>query len=334
MSAAADEAARHVTAKLRPRFGSKRWTEFSTRLSAQGEHLFRLLHHLYGWRYDFAWIYEQLIEAAADGFLDRPKALRRVDRKCTDPPRWLTDSNSLLATTYLDRYCGNVKGLRQRFEHLTSLGVTHLHLLPPFATPDGATDGGFAVSDYRRLRDGLGKTKELAKVAEELRDIGVTLVLDMVLSGTSSNHAWAEAASGGDSAYQDFYFLFPDRDVPDSYAPYLRPVGPDRVGDAFTWHPRVNGGAWVWTTLSPGQWDLNYSNPNVLAAVVTEMLFLANLGAGVVRINGESFLWKEAGTDCANLPQAHAIVQVLDTIARIAAPSVSLISGAMVPGPQ
>ncbi|HUP15820.1 MAG TPA: alpha-amylase family glycosyl hydrolase [Acidimicrobiia bacterium] len=334
MGTAADEAATHVMANLRSRFGSKGWTEFSTRLAAHGERLFRLLHHLYGWRYDFAWIHEQIIQVAADGFLDRPKALRRIDRRCTDPPGWLTHPNSLLATTYLDRYASDVKGLRHRFEHLTSLGVTHLHLLPPFASPDGATDGGFAVSDYRRLNGGLGTTKELKGVAAELRDIGVTLVLDMVLSGTASNHAWAEAVSKGDSAYQDFYFLFPDRDVPDSYAPYLRPLGADRGGDAFTWHPLVNGGAWVWTTLSPGQWDLNYSNPNVLAAVVTEMLFLANLGAGVVRINGESFLWKETGTDCENLPQAHVIVQVLDTIARIAAPSVSLISGAMVPGPQ
>jgi amylosucrase len=62
------------------------------------------------------------------------------------------------------------------------------------------------------------------------------------------------------------------------------------------------------------------------------MLFLANLGAGVIRINGESLLWKQPGTDCENRPEAHAIVQVLDTIGRIAAPSISLISGAMAPG--
>jgi amylosucrase len=87
----------------------------------------------------------------------------------------------------------------------------------------------------------------------------------------------------------------------------------------------------VWTTSSDSQWDLNYANPNVLAAVIAEMLFLANLGAGVIRIIGESLLWKQPGTDCENRPEAHVIVQVLDTITRIAAPSVSLISGAMVP---
>jgi len=334
MSEAAGEAGEQVAAGLRPRFGAKSWTEFSARLSDHGERLFRLLHHLYGWRYDFAWIYELLVEAAAEGFLDRPKSLRTIDRKCGDPQQWLSGPNSLLAMAYLDRYAGTAKGLRERFDHLESLGVTHLHLLPPYATPERGNDGGFAVSDYRRLREGLGKTKDLAKVAAELRDVGVTLVLDIVLSGTAPDHPWAEAAANGDPDYWSFYFLFPDREMPNSYAPYLRPITPSREGDAFTWHPEVDGGAWVWTTLSPAQWDLNYANPDVLAAVVSEMLFLANLGAGAIRINGEAFLWKQPGTDCENLPEAHVIVEILDTVTRIAAPSISLISGAMVPGPQ
>jgi amylosucrase len=333
MSTAADEAAERIE-HLRIRFRPKAWTEFSSRLSDHGEQLFRLLHQLYGWRYDFAWIFEQVVEIAAHGARVRPKALRKVDRKSTVPPRWLSDPESLWAMAYLDRYAGSVDGLRDRFDHLDSLGVTHLHLLPPYATPELDNDGGFAVTDYRRLRTGLGTTKGLAKVAADLRDRGVTLVLDMVLSGTASNHPWARAAVSGDRGYAGFYFFFPDREIPDSYAEYLGRMDPERVGDAFTWHHEVDGGAWVWTSLSPDQWDLNYSNPNVLAAVITEMLFLANLGAGVIRINGEPLLWKQPGTTCENLPEAHVIVQILDTVARIAAPSVSLISGAMVPGPH
>jgi amylosucrase len=334
MSEAADEAGMHLAASLRPRFGARSWTEFSTRLSNHGECLFRLMHHLYGWRYDFAWIFERMVEAAAEGFLDRPKFLRTIDRKCADPQKWISDPNSLVGMAYLDRYAGTAKGLRERLDHLDLLGVTHLHLLPPYATPERGNDGGFAVSDYRRLREGLGTTKDLVKVAAELREVGVTLVLDMVLSGTAPDHPWADAAAHGDPDYRSFYFLFPDRELPNSFAPYLRPIAPSREGDAFTWHPEVDGGAWVWATVSPAQWDLNYANPDVLAAVVGEMLFLANLGAGAIRINGEAILWKQAGTDCENLPEAHVIVEILDTVARIAAPSISLISGAMVPGLQ
>jgi len=330
MSEAADEAAIHLATRLRASFGSKSWSEFSGRLSEHGERLFRILHRLYGWRYDFAWIYEQMIEVAAEGYLDRPKALRRIDRESTSPPSWLSDPGSLWAVIYLDRYAGTVKGLRDHFDHLKSLGVTHLHLMPPYAVPEGPNDGGYAVSDYRRLRDGLGTTQKLAKVAAELREIGVTLVLDLVCNHTASNHPWAKAASAGDPRYKAFYFAFPHREVPDRYAPHLRSMVPDRGGDAFTWHPEMDGGSWVWTTFHPFQWDLDYSNPDVLAAIAAEMLFLVNLGTGVIRMDSVPFLWKRPGTTCENLPEAHLVVQALQTVAEIAAPSVTFLSGTMV----
>ena len=331
MTAAAEEAADHIAATLQPRFGPKSRAEFSHRLSEHGQRLFRLLHRLYGWRYDFAWIYERMIQVAAEGFIDRPMTLRKLDRRSPDSPSWLSNSNSLWAMTYLDRYADTAKGLRDRTDHLASLGVTHLHLLPPFATTESTNDGGFAVADYRLLREGLGTTRQLAKTAAGLREIGVTLVLDLILNSTSSGHAWAEAAAAGVPERKAFYFLFRDRELPDRYAAHLRPMPPDREGDAFTWHPEVDGGAWVWTTITPKQWDLDYSNPEVLAAITGEMLFLANLGAGVIRVNGAKHLWKQGGTDCENLPEAHVIVQVLEAIMRIAAPSTSLVSGAMVP---
>ena len=105
--------------------------------------------------------------------------------------------------------------------------------------------------------------------------------------------------------------------------PHLRPIARTGRSRAFSWDPEADGGAWVWSTLGPCQWDLNYSNPEVLAAMAAEMLFLANLGAGVIRVNGAEFLWKELGTDCENLPEAHVIVQILEAFARIAAPSIS-----------
>lgn len=330
MSHAAGEAATHLEARLRPSFGRKAWAEFSGRLDEQGERLFRLLHRLFGWRYDFAWVYEQMIQVAADGFLGRPKPMRKTDRKATDPPGWLADPGSLLAAAYLDRYAGTLQDLRGRFDHLTSLGVTHLHLLPRhlMTMPDG--EGVIEpVVDYRLLGDG-GTGKQLRKVAAELREIDVALVLDLAVASTSSEHPWALAASSGDPRYKAFYFMFPDTEVPGRYAPHLRP-SQDRKSRAFSWEPGADGGAWVWSTLGPLQWDLNYANPEVLAAMAAEMLLLANLGAGVIRVNGAEFLWKELGTSCENLPEAHVIVQIFEAILRISAPSTTLLCGTLVP---
>ena len=331
MSDAAGEAGAHLAPALKPRFGPRSWDEFSSRLTDQGGRLFRLLHRLYGWRYDFAWIYEQVVEVAAQGFLARSKLLRRIDRGSTDPPLWLSDPASLIGMAYLDRYAGTVKGVRDKSDHLTSLGVTLLHLLPTYAIPDGDVAGGFAVSDYRRLREGIGTSRQLAKIAKELREVGITLVLDLVLSDTASDHPWAKAARKGDPRYLPFYFTFRDRETADRHVGLRRSMTRVREGDAFTWQPDMDGGAWVGTTFGRSRWDLNYSNPDVLAAMAGEMLYLANLGAGVIRLNGAEFLLEDPGTDCENLPEAHAIMGILDAVARIAAPSVSFLSGSMVP---
>ncbi|MGH8958380.1 MAG: amylosucrase, partial [Acidimicrobiia bacterium] len=80
----------------------------------------------------------------------------------------------------------------------------------------------------------------------------------------------------------------------------------------------------------PFQWDLNYRNPQVLAAMAGEMLFIANLGVSAVRLDATPFMWKEAGTSCENLPQAHLLLQILRIVADLACPSVQFLSEAIV----
>jgi glycosidase len=41
--------------------------------------------------------------------------------------------------------------LRERIPYLTELGITYLHLMPVFRSPDGDNDGGYAVSSYREV---------------------------------------------------------------------------------------------------------------------------------------------------------------------------------------
>jgi len=230
--------------------------------------------------------------------------------------------------TYLDLYAGNAQKLPDRLDHLQSLGITHLHLLPPYAVPEGANDGGYAVSDYRRLRPDLGTTKQLRRSVDKLRIEGVGVVLDLVCNHTAADHTWARAALDGDPQFADFYYFFPDRTLPDQLSPHLRPIFPDRGGDAFTWLPEKK--LWVWTTFHSYQWDLNYRNPRVLAAVAGEMLYLANLGVAAIRMDATPFLWKEPGTSCENRPEAHFVLQILRLIADLACPSVVFLSEAIV----
>ena len=77
-------------------------------------------------------------------------------------------------------------------------------------------------------------------------------------------------------------------------------------------------GKWVWTTFNEHQWDLNWANPRVLLEIVEIMLFLANQGVEVVRLDAVAFMWKRMGTRCQNEPEVHQILQALRAASRIA----------------
>ena len=118
---------------------------------------------------------------------------------------------------YVDLFAGDFDGVAERIPYLQDLGITYLHLMPLLASREGPNDGGYAVSDYRTVDPRLGTTDALRDLARKLREAGIHLVLDVVMNHTAREHAWAEAALRGDPRYQTYYFLFPDRALPDAY---------------------------------------------------------------------------------------------------------------------
>jgi amylosucrase/maltose alpha-D-glucosyltransferase/alpha-amylase len=97
---------------------------------------------------------------------------------------------------------------------------------------------------------------------------------------------------------------------------------------AFTYRTRIK--KWVWTTFHTYQWDLNYENPAVLNRMIEEMLFLANQGVEILRLDAVAFIWKRLGTNSQNLPEAHWIIQAFNAVASIAAPAMVFKSEAIV----
>ncbi len=169
---------------------------------------------------------------------------------------------------------------------------------------------------------------ELRALAADLRAAGISLVLDFVFNHTSDEHRWARAAQAGDPDYADYYFLFDDRNEPDEYDRSLREIFPDKHPGSFTWRADIN--KWVWTTFNVFQWDLNYRNPAVFRDMAGEMLYLANAGAQVLRLDALAFVWKQMGTVSESLPEAHVLVQAFNALVRIAAPSLLFKSEAIV----
>ncbi|GAB4496161.1 MAG: alpha-amylase family glycosyl hydrolase [Anaerolineales bacterium] len=355
--------------RLRPRLNARfathikrdpiGWQTFLRRLDEHFPRLFTLLRQLYANQYDFFYYLEELLATLAEGWLARPADLRALDEQREAHPNWFESHQMLGGVCYVDLFANDLEGLRAKLPYFQELGLTYLHLMPLFDTPEGENDGGYAVSSYRTVNPQLGNIQQLRALAQDLRAHGISLVLDFILNHTSDQHEWAQKARANDPLYRQFYFIFPDRTLPDAYEQHLREIFPDEHPGAFSPLNRESAGSipadvlregagdeikpprplgerwgegqdWVWTTFHRYQWDLNYTHPATFNQMTAEMLFLANLGTEVLRFDALAFVWKKLGTTCESLPEAHLLLQAFNAACRIAAPGLLFKSEAIV----
>jgi amylosucrase len=304
------------------------WQAFNLRVQAHFPRLFRLYFQLYSSQYDFYYHLEDLLATLASAWFDRESDLKSLDAQREADPEWFQSNQMLGGVAYVDLFAGNLQGIREKIPYFKELGLTYLHLMPLFRVPQGENDGGYAVSSYREVNPALGTIEQLSELARELRRHGISLVLDLVFNHTANEHEWALRAAAGDGDFQDYYRMFSDRQMPDAYEKHVREIFPDEHPGAFTFWPDME--KWVWTTFHSYQWDLNYANPTVFNRMAEEMLLLANQGVEVLRLDAVAFIWKQLGTNCENLPEAHLLIQAFNAAARIAAPALLFKSEAIV----
>src|SRR4051794_28920648 len=216
---------------------------------------------LYGDDPRFAPAFERLLRAIAATAAGRSRELRMLDHEREVTPDWLQREQAVGYVTYVDRFAGDLQGVRSRLDYLRELGVTYLHLMPLLAARPTPNDGGYAVVDYGAVEPSLGTLGDLRALAGELRAHGMALCVDLVLNHTAAEHPWT-------SEHPDFYLGFPDRAQPDAYERTLPEVFPDIAPGSFT---QVDG-RWMWTTFNAYQWDLDYTNPDVFVAMAEAML--------------------------------------------------------------
>ena len=304
------------------------WPAFAARLHRHGSRLLQELAPLYGERSDFEAVAEDLLRVAFAGWSERPADLKALDDEREQQPDWFASNQMLGGVCYADLWAGGFQGVQDQIPYLKNeLGLTYLHLMPPYRCPQPHNDGGYAVSSYRETDPALGSMDDLRTLFTALRKAGISPVLDFVFNHTSDEHAWAQKAAAGDAEHSAYYWIFPDRSEPDQYEQTVREIFPDEHPGAFTQLP---DGRWIWTTFHTYQWDLNYSNPAVFTAMAREMLFIANLGVDFLRMDAVAFVWKRKGTPCENLPEAHNLLRAYNALCRIAAPSLLFKSEAIV----
>jgi amylosucrase len=200
--------------------------------------------------------------------------------------------------------------------------------MPIFESPAGESDGGYAVSNFRKVDPRFGSLGDLIALREKMHSRGMYLMLDIVLNHTSHHHEWAQKAKSGDAYYQNFFYSYDNRWIPNEFEKAMPEIFPESAPGNFTWNEEM--GRWVMTVFHSYQWDLNFSNPNVLRAMMENILFYGNLGVDLLRIDAPAFIWKQTGTSCQNLPQAHTLLRLIKQCVAVATPGMALLGEAIV----
>ncbi len=294
--------------------------EFKERLAVHYDELKWLYCELYSGCEDF---FEDFLDILEDSYEKRNANLKKRDRLRKKDQDWYKRSDLSGMMLYVDAFAGNLKGVKEKLDYLVETGVNYLHLMPLLDTTDGKSDGGYAVSNFRRIKPSLGTMEDLEELTAVCHKRGINICMDFVMNHTSEDHEWAKRARAGEKEYQDRYFFFENYDIPSIYEQYCPQVFPISAPGNFTWLPEI--GRHVMTTFYPYQWDLNYRNPVVLNEMTDNLLNLANKGVDIVRIDAVPYIWKELYTNCQNLKQVHSIVRILRMVTEIVCPGVLLL---------
>jgi len=317
-----------ILTKLRPELGNSHTRHFYTRLGANFYAIHSLFHLLYGEREDFKEQLFSLVETLALRYLERAPHLRASDMAREKNYNWFLSQKWVGMALYCDRFAENLNDLRTKLPYLQDLGINLLHVMPILDCPPEASDGGYAVRNYLKVDARFGTTEDVEALAATLTQRDMLLALDVVVNHTSNEHEWAKRARQGEKKYQDYYYIFDNRSLPDAYEQGMPEVFPLQAPGNFTWDEAM--GKWVMTVFNTYQWDLNYRNPEVLIEMINVILFWANKGVDILRLDAVAFLWKKIGSSCQNEREAHLLLQLMKDCCQVTAPGVLFIAEAIV----
>ena len=301
---------------------------FDLRMQRSAPDLWPMLERLYAAAPGYAQMCDDLRTEMRRAWTARSAALKALDLQRDLEPDWFLRPEMLGYVFYIDRFATDLKGVHDKLDYLENLGVTYVHLMPCLKPRPGDSDGGYSVMDYRKINPAFGSMADLAALAKALRKRGMSLCIDMVLNHTAKEHDWAKKARTGSVDHQQMYWMFDDDTQPKAYEETLVEIFPENAPGSFTYQPDLD--KWVWTTFNTHQWDLNWSNPTVFLEVAKIMLFLANKGVDVLRLDAVAFMWKRMGTRCQSEPEVHMILRALRAVTRVCAASVLHLEEAIV----
>jgi sucrose phosphorylase len=240
------------------------------------------------------------------------------DHQRSDKPRW--SEEDILLITYADSIKSPndtpLASLQKFSDRYFTEIFSIIHILPFFPS---SSDDGFAIYDFENVNPEFGSWDDIQKLTYNFH-----LAFDLVLNHISREHIWFVNYLHNKSPGKDYLIeVDPETDLSAVTRPRSTPLlTPVRSEERF--HH-------LWSTFSVDQIDVNYANPDVLFEFIKIFINHLRHSAKVIRLDAVAYIWKEIGTSCIHLPQAHAIVKIIRAIFDFLVPSAIILSETNVP---
>ncbi len=227
---------------------------------------------------------------------------------------------------YVDLFNNNFQGLESKLDYLKDLGISCLWLLPILNSP--MRDAGFDISDYKKIRPDLLSTtadtnqqEEFVSFINKAHKNGIKIIFDIAVNHTSNEHFWFQKAKKSkDNPYRDYYIWSKDVDKYNDARIIFKGI------EKSNW--KKEGEEYFFHRFFDFQPDLNYRNPKVLLEMTWNFLYWLKFGVDGFRVDAIPYLWKEEGTDCENLPQAHSVLKFFRKVLDFIRPNTLLLAEA------
>ncbi|MEM8500830.1 MAG: sugar phosphorylase [Pseudomonadota bacterium] len=197
--------------------------------------------------------------------------------------------------------------------------ISSVHILPFFPY---SSDDCFAVIDYSSVNESHGNWAQISAIAEDY-----DLMSDLVINHCSARSLWFQNFIKGAEPGRNYFFTAePSEDL----SAVIRPRSSELLRETHT----NEGAKHVWCTFSHDQVDFDFRNPEVLIEFARIIRQYLDAGVRVFRLDAIAFAWKEAGSNCLNLPQTHEIVRLLRTLVEFADPNAIVLTETNIPNKE
>lgn len=194
--------------------------------------------------------------------------------------------------------------------------ITAVHILPFFPY---SSDDGFSVMDYLAVNESHGDWDDIERISKQFK-----FMADLVINHMSARSRWFDNFKKRIDPGKDYFF---EAKPEDDLSAVVRP----RTSPLLTPVCTEDGVRHVWCTFSEDQVDLNFSNPKVLIEFVNIIRHYLAHGVQLFRLDAVAFIWKEVGTPCIHLQQAHEIIKILRVLIEHHTPEAVIITETNVP---